>query len=416
MVMYKDIILSSMYTYLEKIMTASGVAIPTTALEHSVYNQGNRAAIVKVLRKALRGEEITLCAFGGSITRGACSTQDPSKESGISHSLREMNYLDYICEFWETVFPCKVTKINAGMGATDTVYGIHRMEEDVLQYHPDLVIVEWCCNDGKNFLYKQATYECMVRRLLESGTALIMLSMATASGESSQILHEPISDWYDVPMLSYRDAYVDMQEFRYLSTDGTHPNKVGYALAGLLVNHFLMETLQELEHIDSKLLDCRKDVLCAESTYYHGAKILTLKDIYDGKNEGARITDMGSFAMDEEVSKFAFREYYGFTARYAEQYAPLVIELDACKTLFLQIYRNTVFAGTDFYVELNGEKMTSNTFTCKHGTDNTQVEWAYHWATERLCYHPIPQKVVLKIYPAVTNKEAFVRLFALLVS
>lgn len=43
--------------------------------------------------------------------------------------------------------------------------------------------------------------------MLESGTALIMLSMATPSGESSQILHEPISDWYDVPILSYRDAY-----------------------------------------------------------------------------------------------------------------------------------------------------------------------------------------------------------------
>ena len=97
--MEKNVILSRMYGYLERIMTASGVAIPTTALEHSVYNQGNRAAIVKVLRKALRGEEINLCAFGGSITRGACSTQDPSKESGISHSLREMNYFDYILRF-----------------------------------------------------------------------------------------------------------------------------------------------------------------------------------------------------------------------------------------------------------------------------------------------------------------------------
>ena len=407
-----------MHEYLEQIVKESGVTIPHTALEKSIYNNGNRTAIANVSRKALRGEDITICAFGGSITRGSGSDVNPLEESGIRHSLdqKDYNYLDYVCEFWENAFSCKVTKVNAGMGATDTVYGVHRMEEDVLQYHPDLVIVEWCCNDGKDQLYKQATYEAIVRRLLETNTALIILSMATARGVSSQILHEPISDWYAVPMISYRDAYGDMQEYRYLSTDGTHPNKVGYALAGLLVNHFLMETLQEQEHIDRKVSTCREDVFCEESMYYHGAKILTLKDIHDGKIEGARITDMGSFDMDKEVSKFVFREYYGFTARYAEQYAPLVIELDVCKTLFLQIYRNTVFWGTDFYVELNGKKRTSNTFTCKHGTDNTQVEWSYHWATERLCNHPTAEKVVLKIYPAVANKEAFVRLFALLVS
>ena len=60
--------------------------------------------------------------------------------------------------------------------------------------------------------------------------------------------------------------------------------------------------------------------------------------------------------------------------------------------------------------------MSNHTFACKHGSDNEQIEWDYHWATERLCYYPVPQKVVLKIYPAVTNKQAFVKLFALLVS
>lgn len=143
---------------------------------------------------------------------------------------------------------------------------------------------------------------------------------------------------------------------------------------------------------------CRKDVFCKESMYYQGAKIITLKEIYEGKIDGMKVTDLGSFGIDTETKNFAFRHYHGFTARYAEHYAPLVIELDACKTLFLQIYRNTVFDGTEFWVELNGEKMSNHTFTCKHGSDNEQIEWDYHWATERLCYHPVPQKVVLKIH------------------
>lgn len=407
-----------MHEYLEQIVKESGVTIPHTALEKSIYNKGNRTAIANVIRKALRGEDITICAFGGSITRGSGSAVNPSEESGIRHSLdqKDYNYLDYVCEFWESAFACKVTKVNAGMGATDTVYGVHRMEEDVLQYHPDLVIVEWCCNDGKDQLYKQATYEAIVRRLLETNTALIILSMATARGVSSQILHEPISDWYAVPMISYRDAYLDLQEYCYFSTDGTHPNKVGYAMTGLLLNHFLMKTLQELEYIDKEILDCKKEVFSEESKYYAGAKILPLKNILDGKIEGARITDMGSFAVDEEVSRFVFREYYGFSACYSEQYAPLVIELDACKTLFLQVYRNSLFQGTDFWLELNGTKLTSKTFTCQHGTDNTQIECSYHWATERICCYPTKQKVILKIYPAVTNAAACVKLFALLMS
>lgn len=402
--------------FLMKTIESSGVKISHTVLQNSIYNLGNRAAIANVFRKALRGEEITLCAFGGSITEGIGYQDVPTEESGIKCSLPKMNYFDHVCSFWEAVFHWKITKINAGIGATDTVLAVHRMNDDVLRYNPDLVIVEWCCNDGKEVLYKQATYESMVRRILEEGTALIMLSMATQNGTSSQMLHEPISDWYDVPMISYRDTYYGLTEYPYLTNDGVHPNCVGHALTGLIINHFMAETFNQLEILDDRVPECRKDILFEESAYYQGAGMITLKEIYEEKIAGAKIIDLGSFTIDEETKSFGFRKYYSFTARYAEKYDPLVIELDMCKTLFLLIYRNTVFSGTDFWVELNGKKIENHTFTCKHGGDNEQIEWDYHWATERLCYNPKPEKVVLKIHPDVTNKDAFMRIFALLVS
>lgn len=135
-------VLSKMYAYLQKVMKDSGAALSYELFEKGIYRHGNQAGIARMMRKALRGEEVTLCAFGGSVTRGACFTLEPIEGSGINHSLRQMNYVDHICEFLEAVFDCKINKVNAGIGATDTVYGIHRMEEDVLKHQPDLVIVE----------------------------------------------------------------------------------------------------------------------------------------------------------------------------------------------------------------------------------------------------------------------------------
>lgn len=405
-----------MEEYLQNLIKASGVTIVPGVIDSSIYNQGNRIAIANIIRRVLHGENITVCAFGGSITEGMDHNEDPCAESGIEHSLPEMNYLDYVCDFVEKMFQVNVAKINAGIAATDTVFAVHRMQDDVLKYTPDLVIVEWCCNDGMDVKYKQATYEGMVRRLLEAGTAVIMLSMADRSGYSSQALHEPISDWYDVPMLSYRDAYLQLKEYPYLTNDGVHPNIVGHALVGILLVHYLMKIHGELGCIGNIVPICRKDTFCKEAPYYQNAKIVTLKEIYEGEVPGIKILDVGSFHMDEVTTSFAYRQYYGFSAGYAEQYAPLIIEVDTCKTVFLQIYRNSMYDGTSFWVELNAEKIENKTFTCKHGSDNEQTELDYHWATERLCCYSVPQKVVLKIYPAVTNREACVRVFALLLT
>ena len=414
--MKENMVLSKMDSYLKSTMKATGLELSYELFEKGICNVGNRAGIAKAMKKALRGEDITICCFGGSATRGACSTLEPAEESGIKHSLGTWNYVDHICDFWETTFGCKVNKVNAGMGATDTVYGIHRMDEDVLSYDPDLVVVEWSCNDGVEFAYKQATYECMIRRLLDSKTAVFMICLCYPNGLSAQPLHEPLAERYDLPMVSYKNAYFDYDKFKYLTSDNAHPNNVGYALIGLMVNRFFMNCFGDLDQLGEWAPTYDETPLCEESLYYEGSKIVPLKDIYEGKVDGIRIVDLGSFKMDGEPRTFAYRTYYGFTTSYAAKYEPMVIELDACKTLFLQLYRNTTYHGTDFYVELNDKKITSNTFTCKHGVDNNQVEWSYHWATERLCYNPTPEKVLLKIYPELTNENAAIRFYALLVS
>ncbi len=49
----------------------SGVEVTAQDLANSVYNRGNRSRVANAIRKAMRGEDISIVTFGGSITNGA---------------------------------------------------------------------------------------------------------------------------------------------------------------------------------------------------------------------------------------------------------------------------------------------------------------------------------------------------------
>lgn len=401
---------------LKEIYEKSGVNITPLMLEEAIYNIGNSVAVANVLRKAMRGEEIVICAFGGSITEGVGMHDNPPPDSGIDCDLPSMCYFDTLCDWLESYLSFKIKRINAGIAATDTVFGIHRMDADVLSHKPDLVILEWCCNDDMQFLYKQATYENMVRKFISENVAVILFSMAVRDGSSSQSLHEPIADYYDIPLISYRDAYLKHEKYPYFTTDGVHPNKLGSALAAIVLINYINKIYKDLNSIEYDLPAMPEKPLLEETLCYENTYVADLKDIYDGKCDGVRINGLGAFTIDEDKSSFAYRSYCGFSAYSDGGNAPMVIEIDKCKTLFLLLYRNTNFNGVDFGIELNGVKINSETFTSQHGNDNSQTEWDYHWATERICSYNKPERVVLKIYPQVTSETQCVKLFSVLLS
>lgn len=416
-----DSILANMDIFYDESVRKSGIScIERQMMKDAVYCRGNRSRIVSVLKKAGRGEDLTVCCFGGSITEGALSTKVP--DTGVVTGFEEENncYCDWICEWFQRVFGINVNKINAGIGATDTVFATHRMGEDVLAHEPDLVIVEWAVNDGAPFLYKQGTYESMIRKFLKSGVALLALEMCTKDGTSSQSLHENIADFYDIPMISYKNAYVghDFFEHFYITQDGVHPNMIGHPMTALLVTSFLRDVYADMDSSEKNDYMLPENTVNQEAAYYENAYVAKFRDIYDGKVEGVRVKELGSFYFEDQKVSFGYRSYYGLRADYAEKYRPLVIEIDSCKTAFLLVYRNTILNGSNFYVELNGIEQKSNSFTCKHGSDNEQTEWAYHWATERLTYNDPPQKTVIKISPAIDKEspDSYIRLLALLLS
>jgi lysophospholipase L1-like esterase len=210
------------------------------------------AALAKVMRKAESGEPVTIACIGGSITQGTIAKGTADSEVGFSTPYAELFH-----EWWTERFPdTEVNFINAGIGGTDSYLGVHRVERDVLQYQPDLVLVEYAVNDADSFFYKRS-YDNLVRKILESDSApaVMLLFMAQTDGTSAQDMQVLVGYNYALPMVSYANCIKSMMENgRYtaeqLSGDGVHPSALGHAIVGEILWNYLNQVYGEMYELD----------------------------------------------------------------------------------------------------------------------------------------------------------------------
>lgn len=416
--------------YINDTITKSGTDITTDNLEKSLLNDGNRSAVANVIKKAMDGEDVTVVAFGGSITAGAGSTNQPSS---ITHTFTDTkNYSQLMGDWFKSVFGDNVTVKNAGIGATDTPYAIHRMNMDVMAFNPDMVIVEWDKNDKVNDLDKQATYENMLRKFIDKGVAVVMLGMCgrnTGGDDSSTEMHIPLAEKYDLPYISYRNAFGDENNsyksdlLLKLSEDGVHPNVVGHHLVALLLNNYFGNIYKDIASIGSYEAEMPNIPYNSDATLYGEGRVVDLDDVADGKVEGVRIVDLGSFVKDTTLSQPGASDIksnhkrYAYKATYSTSYSPLVIEIDNCYSLHLLLLRVNRTDGK-FRVFVNGVEVTDpkGSFTSGAASDNTQIESTYAWASSRVCLNENPQKITLEILPTNSDAASYVGLYGLLLA
>lgn len=113
----------------------------------------------KIARKEanlFEAEPVTIAFLGDSITQGFFEMREMpngkfrgvcDQESGYQYKLKKM-----LMELFPDV---PITTVNAGIGGGGASNGYHRLERDVLSYHPDLVVVCFGLNDaaaGMSFL------------------------------------------------------------------------------------------------------------------------------------------------------------------------------------------------------------------------------------------------------------------------
>jgi lysophospholipase L1-like esterase len=207
-------------------------------------SKGNLARLRWQMVRARSGQPIILGAIGGSITGG----------SGASTP--EAAYLERIASWWKQSVSSKVAVVNAGVAATGSNYGALRAQRDLLQRHPDVVIVEFAVNDPASREASESL-EGLCRQILREPNhpAVILLFMVRRDGWSAEDVHVPIGEHYRLPMISFRQALLPEIQAGRLSWDDilidqVHPNDRGHGYAALFVTDLLCRAaaLAERQH------------------------------------------------------------------------------------------------------------------------------------------------------------------------
>lgn len=207
-------------------------------LKESLVYRGNTSKIKSVIEKADRGENITVAFLGGSITQGFNAT------------IHENCYANKTYLWFKNRFPnINVRYVNAGIGATGSIIGVHRVEEQVLSKNPDIVFVDFSVNDKDN-KYNKISYESLIRRILshESKPAIVEVFMSTDSLENVQEQQIEIGKKYNISMVSFRDTIRNeinngRLKWEDVASDEVHPNDKGHEI----ISELLINLLEDID-------------------------------------------------------------------------------------------------------------------------------------------------------------------------
>lgn len=234
----------------------------------SELNVGNRVRLAEAMKKAEDGGEITVAYIGGSITQGSSAGDDGC-------------YARLVTNWFISTFPnAKINYNRAGIGATGSYIGVHRVDSDVLSTDPDIVFVEFSVNDTtENINRNVESYDSLLRKIWnsESAPAIVCIGMTQQNGTSFQNYHYDIAKHYDLPFISYRNAILDVINEGYIewtdiSDDTIHPNTVGHKVLTEIITHYLEKTNEEKDTITGEESDFSE---AYTSDIYANATLLT---------------------------------------------------------------------------------------------------------------------------------------------
>lgn len=274
-----------------------GFKITEEMFKSSLVNKGDISRILKLIRKAEMGEDLIVAFLGGSITQGCNST------------VHEKCYVELTYAWLKEKFNrVNVRYINAGVGATGSLIGVHRVEKQVISQNPDIVFVDAAVNDHEDYSCKVA-YESLIRKLLtsENKPAVVEVFMTMDTGFNVQEQQIEIGKRYNLPMISFRDALKcevvkNKMKFADVLTDEVHPNDDGhYIISKLLIN--FINNIYENDYKDGEIIKITDNVLntpCVFEDRYINGIIINNANIqpkemlgFDNYDEGFQVFQNG---------------------------------------------------------------------------------------------------------------------------
>lgn len=276
---------------IEEIPYTLGGELTPTMIANSRYNVGNRVRLANVIKKLQAGEDVTVAYLGGSITQGTSAGEN------LCYARLTTNWL-------QEKFPdANITYVNAGIGATGSYIGVHRADKDVLSKNPDLIFIDFSVNDTtERTEINKETYASLLRKLWNHSTnpAIVTIAMTQDNGTSFIKYHGEVVKAFDIPMISYKDAILDIIDKGYIkwtdiSDDNIHPNVPGHALLTDLITNYLQSVIDDLDNISGAESDFAA-VTDIGNTYV-GAKLLMADNIEPTKLGAfqATTTTFGNF-------------------------------------------------------------------------------------------------------------------------
>jgi lysophospholipase L1-like esterase len=217
---------------LASLSTRSAETVLSDPIARSQLATGDPWRLRRFFAKARRGESLTLGVIGGSITCGAIASSP------------DRSYVASVLAWWRARFPQSETRlVNAGLSGTGSLLGAFRVQRDLLQAEPDVVIVEFAVNDA---WVDGAAYEGLLRQILArpNAPAVVLLFMMFESGGGDQEMQSKVGAHYNLPMVSVRDAlWPDIAaghvRWHDYFVDNVHPNDAGHAFAARCVTALL---------------------------------------------------------------------------------------------------------------------------------------------------------------------------------
>ena len=245
---------------------ADGITDKMAAL--SELNLGNQVRLADVMKRAEAGEEITVAYIGGSITQGSTADDNTC-------------YARLTTNWFEQTFPdAKINYVRAGIGATGSYIGVHRVDRDVLSHNPDLVFVEFSVNDTtENTTRNVNSYDSLLRKIWnsDSSPAIVCIGMTQENSTSFQNYHYSVAAHYDLPFISYRNAILHVINEGYIvwkdiSDDNIHPNKTGHTVLTQIITHYLAKVNENKDSVSGDESDFSTP---ATKDVYANATLLT---------------------------------------------------------------------------------------------------------------------------------------------
>ena len=211
--------------------------------EQGWVNHGNLYRMKELMKRAKTGDRMTLAFLGGSITQGSLSSQ-------YTNCYAYLVYDWFVKRFPKTAF----TYVNAGVGGTTSQFGVARVDEDVLAYKPDFVIIEFSVNDDNTDFF-QETYEGLVRKVYGNAfepAVLLVHNICYDTGISAEEKHRQIGVHYELPSVSmkstiYPEVVAGRIQNRQITPDDLHPNTDGHALLAEVITDFLDKVYSQME-------------------------------------------------------------------------------------------------------------------------------------------------------------------------